>query len=365
MAKNDFLNGLLQVTGNMIQHKADAQKERVQFQALLAQQAIKQKMESEHKKQELANDPEYQMKMDFYNKYKANQAGGEPSGQAATAIAEPPVATQPVSGAPVTPPHTSSMPFGGDVNKFANSMKPRMKNGKIGLDTPSEQELHNFLAMKKQIMPQNFSDDDKAMYAGLRKSLYKIEQPESEKPLSPTMQKLKANDTKSYLDTVNTNKVKLDSINEVRDIMDKIPQGMIGRGQIALMNIQGKDPMLESIQKVKMVLTDAQLLNTAKTKGAISDSEMKLFADAAANNDFSSPRIKPVLNKLAKFMEADIKSQREAYIRNYGVDPDEVKSGSNSTATSPRSFNSEQEVMAAGLPSGTPVIINGRQAIWE
>lgn len=140
------------------------------------------------------------------------------------------------------------------------------------------------------------------------------------KPLSPTMQKLKAQDTSKILEMFETNKTKSALIDEAFDVIDKVPQGVLGSLQIKGMNIAGTDPQLEAVQKVKMVLTDAQLLNTAKTKGAISDREMALFQDAAANNNFSAPRIRPVLKKLKDFMKADETAAREAYIRNYGED---------------------------------------------
>lgn len=139
--------------------------------------------------------------------------------------------------------------------------------------------------------------------------------------LSPSMQKLKAQDTGKILEMFETNKSKSALIDEVFDVVEKIPQGKIGSAKIASMGILGTNPILTDVQKIKMVLTDAQLLNTAKTKGAISDKEMELFSAAAANNDFSAPRIKPVLKKLKDFMKADETAAREAYIRNYGEDP--------------------------------------------
>jgi hypothetical protein len=188
------------------------------------------------------------------------------------------------------------------------------------------------------------------------------------KPLSPAMQKLKAQDTANILSMFETNKTKSALIDEAFNVIDKIPQGGIGSLQIKGMDIIGKNPQLEDIQKVKMVLTDAQLLNTAKTKGAISDREMALFQDAAANNNFSAPRIRPVLKKLKDFMKADETAAREAYIRNYGEDiaPSNKKViGDFVSGEKPKIFKSESEAIAANLPKGTPIIINGRQAIWE
>lgn len=141
--------------------------------------------------------------------------------------------------------------------------------------------------------------------------------------LTPSQRKLKDQNVKDYLSTAKTNAVKRQMINDVSSIIDEIPQGKLGSFSVGMMGLKGTDPMLEKIQKVKMVLTDAQLLNTAKTKGAISDKEMQLFADAAANNDFSAKRIKPVLKKLLDFMEADESAMRDSFIINYGEDPAE------------------------------------------
>jgi hypothetical protein len=84
------------------------------------------------------------------------------------------------------------------------------------------------------------------------------------------------------------------------------------------------NPMLGKWQVIKGVLTDAQLMNTAKTKGAISDKEMALFATAAANDDIASlPRMLPVFDKLMAFMDAEEKAKKESFKKIYREDPNE------------------------------------------
>jgi len=84
------------------------------------------------------------------------------------------------------------------------------------------------------------------------------------------------------------------------------------------------DPMLSEWQKVKSVLSNQQLMYTAKTKGAISDREMELFAQAAANDDVMSiARMKPILDRALKAIEDDLKAKKETFILNYGEDPEE------------------------------------------
>ncbi len=81
------------------------------------------------------------------------------------------------------------------------------------------------------------------------------------------------------------------------------------------------NPLFRDWQKVKMVLTDAQLMYTAKTKGAISDREMELFSKAAANDDIAlKPAIIPVLNKMRKFLEAENRTKVRTYQKLYGED---------------------------------------------
>lgn len=139
---------------------------------------------------------------------------------------------------------------------------------------------------------------------------------------SPFYQNAKAKRTEDLINTIETNKVKRDMIQQARDATKNIDTGWIGR--LSMWWKRGADPdnpMLEEWQKIKMVLTDAQLMNTAKTKGAISDKEMALFSKAAANDDIASiAAMKPVFNKLVRFIDTEDKTKIESYKRSYGED---------------------------------------------
>lgn len=129
--------------------------------------------------------------------------------------------------------------------------------------------------------------------------------------------------TNEIFETVEINNQKRKLIDEAESVLPNLPTGLIGSWEMKFKDISGKpDKKLEDWQKVKAVLTDAQLLNTAKTKGAISDKEMDLFAQAAANGSIQSvSKITPVLKKLRGFIDAQEKAMKGAYKKNYGEDP--------------------------------------------
>jgi hypothetical protein len=163
---------------------------------------------------------------------------------------------------------------------------------------------------------------------------------------------------------VEQNKVKKEQISEAREAIKRIPQGLKGKVITEWKkNFDPNDPMLSDWQKIKVIGTDAQLLNTAKTKGAISDREMELFAKAAANDDLiSAQRLTPVLDKLERFIAAEESSLISSYKRIYGEDPESWGEIRQRDAIDQFSFQTEDEAMSAGLPSGTIVMINGRKA---
>lgn len=129
--------------------------------------------------------------------------------------------------------------------------------------------------------------------------------------------------------TVETNKVNKNTLDNALAGAESVPSGLGGKMRLGIakaLPISKKlvgvdDKMIEDAQELKMALTDATLAKTAHTKGAISDSEMMLFREASANDDFNSPAIRPVLRKLRAFMEADESAQFGSYQKNYGEDP--------------------------------------------
>jgi hypothetical protein len=129
--------------------------------------------------------------------------------------------------------------------------------------------------------------------------------------------------TTAIFSMMENNKVKKDQLTEAEGLIDNVPQGLPGKVQLEAMKMfDPKNPALGDWQKIKAVATDAQLMNTAKTKGAISDQEMELFATAAGNDDLmSAPRLKPILKKLRNFIDAEEKSSMQAFKKLYGEDP--------------------------------------------
>jgi hypothetical protein len=129
--------------------------------------------------------------------------------------------------------------------------------------------------------------------------------------------------TTAIFSMMENNKVKKDQLTEAEGLIDNVPQGLPGKVQLEAMKMfDPKNPALGDWQKIKAVATDAQLMNTAKTKGAISDKEMELFATAAGNDDLmSAPRLKPILKKLRNFIDAEEKSSMQAFKKLYGEDP--------------------------------------------
>lgn len=122
--------------------------------------------------------------------------------------------------------------------------------------------------------------------------------------------------------TREANKVKRGTLDKAIEGAEKVPSGFMGKMQIGAKKFLGsKDPMLKDAQELKMALTQGTLAETAHTKGAISDSEMMLFKEASANDDFNSPAVQPVLEKMRAFLDAEEAGQSGAYQRNYGEDP--------------------------------------------
>ncbi len=147
----------------------------------------------------------------------------------------------------------------------------------------------------------------------------------NENILTPALQKQKIKDTNDLFSTIKTNQVKKDNIEQALLSAEKIPAGIMGKARITYMkSFDPNNPVMTDWQNVKSVLTDSQLLYTAKTKGAISDREMDLFSEAAANDDMGAiSRIKPALNRLMSFLDAEEESKKQSYISNYGSLPNE------------------------------------------
>lgn len=142
---------------------------------------------------------------------------------------------------------------------------------------------------------------------------------------SPFYQNQKNKRTEELISTSEQGKVQKDMIAQAQEATGKIPTGLGGRMKMWWNRMfDPENPVMAEWQKIKMVLTDAQLMNTAKTKGAISDREMALFARAAANDDIASIQaMKPVFDKLIKFIDAEKSAKTKSYKAIYKEDPSE------------------------------------------
>lgn len=140
---------------------------------------------------------------------------------------------------------------------------------------------------------------------------------------SPILQKAKDTRAEKIIVDVEQNNIKRDMIVQAAQAAQGISGGIFGKvSRGTLRNLNPNNPILGEWQKIKMVLTDAQLMNTAKTKGAISDREMDLFAKAAANDDVASlPAMMPVFNKLLRMINADETGAVTAFKQLYNEDP--------------------------------------------
>ena len=134
---------------------------------------------------------------------------------------------------------------------------------------------------------------------------------------------LKDKATKEIFDAVEQNKMKRQQIKDAENSLPNVPQGLSGKLKIEWMKrFDPNNPLMTDWQKIKAIGTDAQLLNTARTKGAISDKEMALFAQAAANDDLTSAaRLKPILARLENAINADESARFGAYQQSYKEDP--------------------------------------------
>jgi hypothetical protein len=143
------------------------------------------------------------------------------------------------------------------------------------------------------------------------------------KPLSPILQNAKDKRLEDVVMTVQDYNVKRDALSDAVSAMDRIEGGRYGAlNRLKMRELNPNSPALEDWQKLKIVLLDETLANTMKTKGAISDEEMKLFQRAAANDDIFSVRATlPVLRRALKKMNAEENAKVVSYRNLYKEDP--------------------------------------------
>jgi len=142
------------------------------------------------------------------------------------------------------------------------------------------------------------------------------------------------------------NKTRKAAIQRAKTALPTIPTGIGGQITMkAKSSFGSKDPMLKEWQNLKSLLTDSTLLQTANTKGAISDQEMALFREAAANDKVSNePMMQEALDHLYKYIDTEEQALVNSYRHNYGEDPMQWEEMSSPLMQGIQNINQQQEV---------------------
>jgi len=249
-----------------------------------------------------------------------------PGQQQAIQPQEAPIA----SPAPISTPTATPAPTA-TKSVFEERMKPRLQLGKdrMSFDRVEEKPKEFFLRriQEKRANGQELTPEENILWK--REILGQTETKEGGRG-SAMLENARNKRTEDLIETLSTNKFNQESIDLARQAMKNIDSGVYGKVKRGLFNLTDpENPLYGDWQKIKMVLTDAQLLYTAKTKGAISDKEMNLFKDAAANDDiFKLYGAEEALNRLERFIGKQNKAKVDIYKRIYKEDPtewDEIK----------------------------------------
>lgn len=141
--------------------------------------------------------------------------------------------------------------------------------------------------------------------------------------MSPSRLNQKDKRTTELFQQIERNKARKQQIQRAKKALPTIPTGIGGQAlMFGKKTFGSKDPMLKEWQNLKSLLTDSTLLQTANTKGAISDQEMELFREAAANDKVSNePMMQEALQHLYNYIDAEERALTSSYKHNYGEDP--------------------------------------------
>lgn len=148
--------------------------------------------------------------------------------------------------------------------------------------------------------------------------------------LTPAQKKLKSQKTEELVTTVRSAPAKIQDIEAAETSAQHLTEhwmsGRFGRIKKGVMEwVDPNAPLFTDWQNVKMILTDKQLMDMGKMKGAVSDAEEAMLAAAAANDDVMSiAKMKPVFDRLIRAIKEDVAQKKESYTLNYGEDPDEL-----------------------------------------
>ena len=145
----------------------------------------------------------------------------------------------------------------------------------------------------------------------------------TERKLSPAVQNAKDKRTQEVMTSLEDFSVQRQTITDAAEAAKKISGGIYGKvSRSTMKHLAPNSPILGEWQKVKMALTDAQLMQSLLLKGHISDVENAWLATAAANDDVAAlPRITPVLNRALNSLNAKEKGLVSSYKKIYGEDP--------------------------------------------
>jgi len=143
--------------------------------------------------------------------------------------------------------------------------------------------------------------------------------------MSPSRMNAKDKRTEELITTISENQTQRELIDDASVALTNLTKGLGGKIERGFSKrLAADNPLLGDYQKVKMVLTNAQLRESLMLKGAISDVENKWLAEAAANDDLlSTPRAEVVFSSILKKMDAMDDSKLSSYKRIYGEDPNE------------------------------------------
>ncbi len=144
-----------------------------------------------------------------------------------------------------------------------------------------------------------------------------------EQVLTATERNYKRKQQKDFSEAFAQNNSNRKFIKEATPLIDNLPSGLPGRIKLGFMKqFNANSPVLGDWQKIKSILTDTTLLQSMKTKGAISDREMDEFKQAAANDNLiSKSRIKAAFERYKQILDAEDTGKIDAYYKSFGEDP--------------------------------------------
>jgi len=149
------------------------------------------------------------------------------------------------------------------------------------------------------------------------------EQISQEPKMTATERNYKKKKQIEFSESYSVNNANLKFIEEAMPLLNNLPTGLGGKIKIEWMkNFDPNNQILGDWQRVKSILTDTTLLQSMKTKGAISDKEMEEFKKSAANDDLISiSRIKSAFDRYKKILDAENEGKIDGYFKSFGEDP--------------------------------------------